>query len=182
MKRNIFVAAMMFVAVVLVGCQNSTPQDKEQNTQEKETVSTKGDGTLQKKEERTLKTDTVSETVAADIKYVDANPEAADAPVRLFRAVEMATSAKLDPQQSIALVNRLVTDYPDYENNAVALFMLASFVYDEQLHDLDKARETYQQIIDNYPTSPFADDAALAIPQLGMTPEELVKMFEEAEN
>jgi len=57
--------------------------------------------------------------------------------------------------------------------------MLASYVYDEQLGDLDKARETYQQIVDNYPDSPFASDAAIAITQLGIPLEDLVKMFEE---
>ncbi len=77
------------------------------------------------------------------------------------------------------MVDQLVTDYPKYENTPVALFMLASFVYDEQLHDLDKARETYQRIIDEYPDTPFAADASIAITQLGMTPEELVRMFEE---
>ena len=75
-----------------------------------------------------------------------------------------------------------MTDYPKFDKNPVALFMLASFIYEERLGDLDKARETYQQIIDNYPDSPFAGDAALSIEHLGMTPEELIRMFEEAEN
>ena len=39
-----------------------------------------------------------------------------------------------------------------------------------------------QRVIDEYPGTPFADDAAIAITQLGMTPEELVRMFEEADN
>ena len=57
--------------------------------------------------------------------------------------------------------------------------MLATFVYDDQQHDLDKAREAYQQVIDQYPDSPFARDAEIAITQLGMTPEELIRKFEE---
>lgn len=103
--------------------------------------------------------------------------ESADA---LFQAIGESIYAKQDPQKSIKMVDRLLTDYPDYESNPVALFMLASFVYDEQLQDYDKARETYQRIIDNYPDSPFAKDAALAIPQLGIPLDELIKSFEEA--
>ena len=99
----------------------------------------------------------------------------------LFKDIETAVVAKDDPQRSIAMVDKLVADYPDYENNPVALFMLASYVYDEQLHDLDKARETYQQIVDNYPGSPFANDAAIAITQLGIPLEELIKSFEAQE-
>lgn len=102
-----------------------------------------------------------------------------DSPEALFNALGEGINAKQDPQESIKMVNQLVTDYPKYENTPVALFMLASFVYDEQLHDLDKARETYQRIIDEYPDTPFAADASIAITQLGMTPEELVRMFEE---
>lgn len=102
-----------------------------------------------------------------------------DSPDALFEAVTESINAGQDAQKSIGLVNRLVSDYPDYENNAAALFMLANFVYDEQLGDLDKARETYQQIVDNYPDSPFASDAAIAITQLGIPLEDLVKMFEE---
>ena len=105
-----------------------------------------------------------------------------NSPEALFNAIGEQMYTKQAPQESIKMVDRLVTDYPEYENNPVALFMLATFVYDEQLHDLDKARETFQRVIDEYPGTPFADDAAIAITQLGMTPEELVRMFEEAEN
>lgn len=103
----------------------------------------------------------------------------ANTPEALFNTLAEGIYAKQDPQESIKMVDRLVADYPDYENNPVALFMLASYVYDEQLGDLDKARETYQQIVDNYPDSPFASDAAIAITQLGIPLEDLVKMFEE---
>ena len=109
-----------------------------------------------------------------EVKEINAN-----SPEALFNALSEGMYAKQDPQESIKMVDRLITDYPDYENNPVALFMLASFVYDEQMHDLDKARETYQRVIDEYPGTPFANDAAIAITQLGMTPEELVRMFEE---
>lgn len=103
-----------------------------------------------------------------------------NSPDALFDAIGAGIYAKQDSQESIKMVNQLVTSYPEYENNPVALFMLASFVYDDQLHDLDMARETYQRIIDEYPGTTFASDAAIAITQLGMTPDELVRMFEEA--
>ena len=104
-----------------------------------------------------------------------------ETPDDLFNAIGQSVNLGKDPKKTIQMVNCLVTEYPDYENNPVALFMLASFVYDEQLHDLDKARETYQRIMDEYPDTPFAADASIAITQVGMTPEELVKMFESNE-
>ncbi|MBO7082933.1 MAG: tetratricopeptide repeat protein [Bacteroidales bacterium] len=132
-------------------------------------------------EDQTTNKEAVPNAITTFSKYAEENPEAANAPEYLFKAVEISVNTKQEAQQSIDLVNRLVSNYPKFEKNPVALFMLATFVYDEQLHDLDKARETYQQVIDNYPDSPFANDASIAITQLGMTPEELIKMFEAQE-
>ena len=171
MRRSNLLIALLAI-LVIAGCNR--------------TVKTTGDDVKKAEEamfnaDMTTNKDAVAGAVATFSKYVEDNPEAADAADVLFKAVEVSVNTKQDPQQSIGLVNKLVADYPQFDKNAVALFMLATFVYDEQLHDLDKARETYQQIIDNYPDNPFAKDAEISITQLGMTPEELIKMFEERE-
>ena len=171
MRRSNLLIALLAI-LVITGCNR--------------TVKTTGDDVKKAEEamfnaDMTTNKEAVASAVATFTKYVEDNPEAADAADVLFKAVEVSVNTKQDPQQSIGLVNKLVTDYPQFDKNAVALFMLATFVYDEQQHDLDKARETYQQIIDNYPDNPFAKDAEISITQLGMTPEELIKMFEERE-
>lgn len=172
MKRILLIAAL---AVLMMGCHNS------KNTKTNIDEVKKAEATLFNSD-MTINPEAVPDAIATFTKYVDDNPEAVDAPEVLFKAVEIAVNTKQAPQQGIDLVNKLVTDYPKFDKNPVALFMLASFIYEERLGDLDKARETYQQIIDNYPDSPFAGDAALSIEHLGMTPEELIRMFEEAEN
>ena len=173
MKKNIFLFAMLLL--VVAGCNQNTKTAKTTQNEVKEAEAALFN------EDMTANTEAVPDAIATFSKYVEENPDAADAAEVLFKAVEIAVNTKQDPQQSIKLVNKLVADYPKCDKNPVALFMLATFVYDEQLHDLDKARETYQQIIDNYPDNPFAKDAAIAITQLGMTPEELIRMFEENE-
>ena len=157
----------------MAGCHNQNTKVTENDVKKAEAALFNGD--------MSANVEAVPEAINTFSKYVEDNPEAADAPEVLFKAVEIAINTKQDAQQSIGLVNKLVTDYPKFDKDAVALFMLATFVYDEQLHDLDKARETYQQVVDNYPDSPFASDAAIAITQLGMSPEELIRMFEEGE-
>ena len=126
-----------------------------------------------------------AEAVASAIetfsKYAEDNPKAANAPEYLFKAVEVSINTHQDAKQSIELVEKLVSDYPEYDKNPVALFMLASFVYEDQKQEYDKARETYRRIMDNYPDSPFAKDAAIAMKQVGMTPEQLIEMFESRE-
>ena len=173
MKNSILFIALMAIFAV-AGC-NRNPKTSLDDVKKAEEAMFNADMTTNQ--------DAVAGAIATFSKYVEDNPEAIEAADVLFKAVEVSVNTRQDPQQSIGLVNKLVTDYPKFDKNPVALFMLATFVYDEQLGDLDKARETYQQVIDNYPESPFAKDAEISITQLGMTPEELIKMFEaQAEN
>ena len=173
MKKTVVLmaVAMMFA---LAGCHNQNAKTSTKDVQKAEEALFN--------EDQTTNPDAIPGAIATFSKYAEENPEATDAPDYLFKAIEISINTKQDAQQSIDLVNRLITNYPEFDKDPVALFMLATFVYDEQMHDLDKARETYQQVVDNYPDSPFADDAAIAITQLGMTPEELIKMFEAQDN
>lgn len=172
MKKSIFVMAVA-IMFAMVGCQNQNTKTTEKDVKKAEEALFNSD--------MSTNPEAVPEAIATFCKYAEENSEAADAPEYLFKAIEISINTKQEAQQSIDLVNRLVTNYPEFDKDPVALFMLATFVYDEQMHDLDKARETYQQVVDNYPDSPFAADAAIAITQLGMTPEELIKMFEAQE-
>lgn len=170
MKKNFLIAVMMFLAIA--GCNRNT-KVTENDVKKAEDALFSESGMANE--------EAVPNAIETFSKYAEENPEAANAPEYLFKALEVSVNTKQDPQQSIDFCNRLVTTYPQFDKNPVALFMLATFVYDEQLHDLDKARVAYQQVIDQYPDSPFANDAAIAITQLGMTPEELIRMFESNE-
>ena len=110
--------------------------------------------------------------------FANQNPEDPQSPEYLFKALEASVNSKQDAPTSIVLCERLLQSFPDFDKNPVALFMVASFVYEDQLCDTALARGTYQRIIKKYPDSPFAKDAAIAIERLGMSPDELVKMFE----
>ena len=169
MKKSVFLFAIL---LLLVGC-NRTVKTSQNDVKKAEAALFN--------EDQTTNADAVPNSITTFSKYAEENPEAADAPEYLFKAIEISINTKQDAQQSIDLVNRLMTNYPEFDKAPVALFMLATFVYDEQQHDLDKARAAYQQIVDQYPDSPFARDAEISISQLGMTPEELIRMFEEGE-
>jgi outer membrane protein assembly factor BamD (BamD/ComL family) len=53
------------------------------------------------------------------------------------------------------------------------------YVYENLIRNLDKAKEIYLQFIEKYPESDFADDAQMALQNLGKTPEQMIKEFEE---
>jgi outer membrane protein assembly factor BamD (BamD/ComL family) len=45
---------------------------------------------------------------------------------------------------------------------------------------LQNAEKTYRQFIEKYPNSPIVEDVKATLENLGLTPEELVRKFEEA--
>ena len=176
MKRMMYLWVVMIIA--LAGCQN---QGTKQNNKTTEQDVKKAEAALFNADHSTNK-EAVPEAIATFHQFAVDNPEDALAPEYLFKALEVSVNTKQDPAGSVLLCEKLLEKYPDFDKNPVALFMLASFVYDDQMDDMDQARATYQRIIDNYPDSPFAKDAAISIGQLGMSPDDLVKMFEETEN
>ena len=172
MKKATILAIL--IALAMVGCHNQNNKTSQDDVKKAEAALFN--------EDQTVNPEAATDAVSTFINYVEENPDAPDAADYLFKAIEISINTKQDPKQSIELVDKLLGNYPKCDKDPVALFMLASFVYDEQLGDLDKARAAYQRIVDDYPDSPFASDAAISITQLGMTPDELVKMFEAQES
>lgn len=173
MKKKLLWIAMMVLA--LVGCDHQVKNPKTTEDQVKKAEAALFNGDMG------VHAEAVPEAIATFSKYAEEHPEADHAPEYLFKAFELSVNTKQETGKSIELADRLLSAFPKYDKNPVALFMLATFVYDDQLHDLDKARECYQRIMRDYPESPFARDAAISIEQLGMSPDELVRRFEERE-
>ena len=67
---------------------------------------------------------------------------------------------------------------PQHPKAPTALFMMG-FIYENDLGDLNKAKETYQTFLNRYPNDPdYADDAQNALKFLGKSPEEIIREFE----
>lgn len=95
----------------------------------------------------------------------------------LFKAGEVATGIN-DPQTSLSFYRRLYEQYPAYSKAPVALF-LQGFIYENQLGQLDSASQYYEAFLDRYPDHPISSDVRLSLENLGKSPEELIKMFQE---
>jgi len=111
------------------------------------------------------------------IQFVDENPDDFRSLEYLFKASDISMNLNR-PKQTIDLFNRILTTYPSYEKTSSALFLKA-FVYEDQLKDYDSARKYYELFIIEYPKSEFADDAKVSLQNLGKTPEELIREFEQ---
>jgi TolA-binding protein len=98
-------------------------------------------------------------------------------PDYLFKAGEIS--------ENIGQYNRAADFYrmccAEYNNNfklrGDCLFRLAN-VYDFKLNDYIKAKETYKQVIEQYPKTQLAKDAEAAIKMMGKSDAEMVREFE----
>ena len=129
-------------------------------------------------DDMTANTEAVPEVVDMFCKYVDENPEAEDAPEWLFKALEIAVGY-LEPEIAIEIGDKLFKQYPDYEKTPVGMFMLGTMVYEDKLGELGKAKMLYEKLIADYPDSEFVPAAQQSIINLGKTPEEIIREFEE---
>jgi len=111
------------------------------------------------------------------VEYANKYPEDSMAVENLFKGAEFCLNLG-EGQRSIELYERVINDYPDFRKVPECMF-LKGYVYENYLGDLEQARIIYTKFLETYPDNEFADDAAISIQNLGKTPEELIKQFEE---
>jgi outer membrane protein assembly factor BamD (BamD/ComL family) len=80
--------------------------------------------------------------------------------------------------KAIELYQKVEKNFEGSEAAANALF-LQGFVYENEIKDLDKAKERYNTFLQKYPNHQLATAAKYSIQNLGVSPEELVKQFED---
>ena len=121
--------------------------------------------------------DKAGELMSAYLEYADQLKDSTDAPFYLFKAADLAMSINRI-NESLEIYNRIIFQYPDFEKAPECLFLMG-FIYENYLQNYGKAKEIYEQFLVKYPGNEFADDAASSIQNLGKSPEELIREFEE---
>lgn len=123
----------------------------------------------------------VVKLVDAYVLYAKQNPDDVKSADYLFKALDVAVGVNAEgPQKAIDIANIMIEQYPDFEMTPMAMF-LKGFVYENMMMDYEKALDTYYQFLDKYPNSPLVNDVKSTIENVGLTPEELIKKFEENE-
>ena len=78
-------------------------------------------------------------------------------------------------EKSVALYRKVAEKMPNNPKAPMALFM-TGFIYENDLGDLNRAKDAYESFLKKYPQDPdFADDAQMALQLLGKSPEEIIK-------
>lgn len=128
----------------------------------------------------TLTAENVIQLVDAYVLFAEQNPNDQQTPDFLFKALDVAVGVNAEgPQKAIDIANVLIEKYPDFEMTPMAMF-IKGFVYENMIGDLQNAEMTYRQFIEKYPNSPIVEDVKATLENLGLTPEELIRKFEEA--
>ena len=98
----------------------------------------------------------------------------------LFKAAEIKSNIG-NPAESITILEGIINNYGDHKLIPTVMHY-EGFLYEERIQDTAKAHEVYQKLIDKYPNSELAESAKACIQNLGKTPEEIIRGFEEQQN
>jgi outer membrane protein assembly factor BamD (BamD/ComL family) len=117
------------------------------------------------------------ELIGKYVEFADQFPDDPETPATLFKAGDMAMNLNMG-QKAIGIFDRIMEYYPDYEKTPQCLF-LKGYIYENDFRDLQMAKQIYEEFLEKYPDDEFADDAAISIQNLGKSPEELIREFEQ---
>lgn len=169
MKKALFLSIILSLFFVTACTNNQQKRFSEVQSLEDSLYTVDGAFTSQEHAEKAMKK---FKAFAIDF------PEDSTAPVFLLKAGNIA-SALNQPEESILIFKTFDELFPDHEMNAFALMKIATIAND-QLNDIETARQYYQKLIDTYPDSYFAKDAAILIEYLGLNEEEQLQRIKEA--
>ena len=169
-KRIVTYLAVFFLTAALFSCKS-----------EKEKLAMKisnNEAKLFNDSTKMLDPKVAYETLADYQQYVKAFPEDSAAPQYLFKAADLAQGMRKSRDAAV-LYKEFIAKYPQHPKYAASHFLMA-FVYDNDLHQKDSARIFYTQFLEKFPDHQLAPSAKASLDQinLGLTDEELVKMFE----
>lgn len=168
---NLTTLLIIAVTLFVFGC--SSPRDKD---------ITKIDSLEAQVNKQAASPDTASlnQLINEYTSFVDKYPQDSVAPKYLYRAIRVTMSMN-DGQRAMKLIDRSINEYNNGPRYAEVVFLKA-YVYENLLGNYGKASEIYRDFIHNFPDHELADDAQVAIQNMGKTPEELIREFEARKN
>jgi TolA-binding protein len=107
--------------------------------------------------------------------YAMVNPESVATPDFLYKAAEIARTLRTFPK-ALSLYDWIINEYPEYEKSPTSLFLKA-YVLENNLKDIERARETYNAFLAKYPTHHLADDVSFLLDNLGKSDDEILDLI-----
>ncbi|MCF8296426.1 MAG: tetratricopeptide repeat protein [Saprospiraceae bacterium] len=112
--------------------------------------------------------------------FIEKYPEHPNTPKYLFSCADISMNLG-NYDLSLEMLNLLISKYHESPKIPSALH-LRGFIYEDKLNDLEKAKASYQELIDKFPEHELAENAKGCIKNLGISPEDLIKMWEKQDS
>ncbi len=164
---------LILVSIIAFSCSNTTKSAKE-----------KAISSITKLEQQCFNdsTNTYNNKIALKTiieyqKFIEKYPKDSLSAKYLYMSGQLSKSINLYGE-SIHKFKSLIKKYPNFKKAANAKFLIA-MIYENDIKDTTKAKLAYKDFINQYPQSDLVDDAKLSIKYMSLTPEELIKLFEE---
>ncbi len=164
----------LLISTILFSCNTVVEKSKIDTDREKLTemeAKLMSDSTMQ------IDKELAKSTMVEYANFAENYPEDSLAAEYFFKAAELAQALQIGTQ-AVLYYDLIIEKYPNYKRISYSYF-LKGFVYENVLADMDNAKIAYTEFLEKYPNHEFADDAKVLIDNLGKSPEELIKMFEE---
>ena len=118
----------------------------------------------------------VTELISAYQAFAHKYPKDTLAPEFLYKAAGLSLSFNRSVQ-ALELYKSIRADYPSWRKSPECLF-LQGFIYENNIKDLAKANQIYNEFIAKYPNNELKNDAVNAIKYLGKPLDEVIRAYE----
>lgn len=175
MKNIVFVLGA--VALLLAGCK-SEPTEKIDSgdldtakflTELKSVDSIMATGIPQKKD--------IKKAIVMFQDFANYFPNDPKAPQYLFQVSDFYYNTG-QTKRAVATLTTIIEKYPTYDRIEAVYFTRANHV-DMDLRDTTLAKRYYEEFLESYPNSQYADDAKVRMENVGLSMEDLIKKFDE---
>lgn len=169
MKKSIL---LMFVGLlstfILISCSSQLEKDAKDIASLEKELTAEADKPNQAK---------LSELMDKYLNFVEKHPKDTAAPQYLYKALSLALGTN-QGEKAMELADRTLNEYPQSNKIAETVFLKA-YIYENLLSNLGLAQKTYKDFLTRFPDHDLADDAEAALANLGKSPEEMVREFEQ---
>lgn len=174
--KSISSVLLLAATLVLAAC-SGTSGEEEQVKQEMNELATRIDSleNLLFGQESKVDKEVAAELLQSYLKFTDTYPADERSPDFLYKGAGIARGVGVH-SRALKMYQRILEDYPDFKKQAETSFLIA-FTYDNDLKEIDRAKEAYSKVIEEYPDHEFAEQARERLKTIDLSDEELIDLF-----
>ncbi len=165
--------------LVCQSCTNSGSETQKNPMTEKEKLVQEIkqlEDTLKANAEQKINRKLANDLIEKSKTFARVFPEDELSPAYLFRAGNVAVGIG-SFEEAVNLFKNIHQNYTNYERAPDALF-LQGFTYENHMNDLENAKICYDDFLNRFPEDQLADQVRVVLENIGKSPEELVKGFQ----